>query len=107
MFVRRLAHNTYLEVLVGVGVFGFAAYMTMIAVSMSELTRAMRTKWAEGYEWMRDLAFYLLLSLLTVLVGLMFLSMPFEYVIWLPVAGGLVAGRLARRYAVDPKNGET
>ncbi len=96
---RRVVHNTYLEVAVGVGIIGFGAYMTMLAVSMKEYVRAMRAKWSAQYQSMSDLAFYGMLSLLAVLVGAMFLSMMHTYDIWLPAAGGLAAGRIAHRYA--------
>jgi hypothetical protein len=47
-----------------------------------------------------------MMSLVSVMVGALFLSIEFEYIIWLPAAAGLVAGGLARRYAVRPKSAE-
>ena len=52
---------------------------------------------------MRHIGFYLLLSHITALIGAIFLSFPFIYIIWIPLAGLLAAGRMARR--AERKNG--
>ena len=96
---RRVVHNTYAEVLVGVGIIGFGAYMTMLLLTVREFLRAMRAKWSAQDEHMSHLAFYAMLSFLAVLFGAIFLSMAHSYDIWLPAAGGLAAGCIARRYA--------
>jgi O-antigen ligase len=106
LFVRRVAHNSYLEVAAGVGIFGFMAWIMMIGIAFREFIRAIRARWPEQYEWMPHLAFYTMMSLVSVMVGALFLSIEFEYIIWLPAAAGLVAGGLARRYAVRPKSAE-
>jgi O-antigen ligase len=99
---RRVVHNTYLETLVGVGIIGFGAYMMMLALTAREFLRAMRAKWSAQYQYMSSLAYYGLLSFITVLIGANFLSMAHSYDIWLPAAGGLAAGCIARRYTATP-----
>jgi O-antigen ligase len=99
LFVRMPVHNVFLEILVGLGIFGFLAYMAMHITAIREYVRAMRVRWRPEHEWMRHLSFYLMLSLIVALIGGLFLSYAFYYVIWLPLAIGLAAGRIARRYA--------
>lgn len=97
MFVRMFVHNTYLEILVGVGLFGFAAYLLLQLCGFVEYLRVRRAPWKPEHEWMRHIGFYLLLSHVAALIGGLFLSFPFAYVIWVPLAGLLAAGRIARR----------
>jgi len=103
VFQRMVAHNAYLEVAVGVGLFGIAAYLTMLGFVFAGFRKAIRTKWPAEFNWMPHVAFYMMVSFGSVLVGAIFLSMPFEYLIWLPAAAGLVAGRMAERYAIPQK----
>ncbi|MCZ6767426.1 MAG: O-antigen ligase family protein [bacterium] len=97
MFVRIPVHNVYLEILVGVGLFGLAAYLLLQLCGFVEYLRVRRAPWKPEHEWMRHIGFYLLISHLAALIGGLFLSLPFAYVIWIPLAGLLAAGRIARR----------
>ncbi len=99
LVVRKVAHNAYLEILVNVGIFGFAAYMSMLLVGLKEFVRGVRGRWTEEYQWMRHLAFYAMVAYVSALMGVVFLSMPFDYIIWLQLAIGLAAGQMARRDA--------
>lgn len=97
MFIRIPVHNVYLEILVGVGLFGLAAYLLLQLCGFVEYLRVRRAPWKPEHEWMRHIGFYLLLSHVAALIGGLFLSFPFAYVIWIPLAGLLAAGRIARR----------
>lgn len=104
---HRVAHNAYLEVAVGVGIFGFGAWLAAILVALSESIRAVRWRWRAEFAWMPHLAFSAGLSLVASMMGVVFLSMPFDYIIWLPVAGCLICGGLARRFANPREIAET
>jgi O-antigen ligase len=103
VFAPRVTHNSFLDVAVGTGIVGLMAYLTMIWVGIRGFVRAMRARWAPEYEWMPHLVFYTMMSLATVLISSMFLSLSFEYIIWLPVAAGLVADGVTKRYALPPE----
>ncbi|MDH3216511.1 MAG: O-antigen ligase family protein [Candidatus Krumholzibacteria bacterium] len=106
-FHRMHVHNAYLQILVGLGIFGFIAYLATFGSSVAHFVTAMRTSWDEQHEWMRHLAFYLMVAFLSTLVGLFFGPTAFEYVTWLPAAGGLAAGRIAIKFRNEQKIGET
>lgn len=99
LVVRRVAHNAYLEILVNVGIFGFVAYMSMLLIGFREFVRGVRAKWVAEYLWMRHLTFYAMVAYVSALMGVVFLSMPFDYIIWLQLAIGLAAGQMASRHA--------
>lgn len=96
VYVRIAAHNAALDLLCGVGFIGFGAYASMLVAAFGHFHDAMRATWEREAEWMRHLAFYVLVSVGAILVGAMFLSIWHVYILWLPVAIGLAAGRLAR-----------
>jgi O-antigen ligase len=98
MFHRIDVHSSYLQVLVGVGLFGFLAYMAAYASAAAHAVTAMRARWSKEYAWMRHLTFYLLVGFLSTLAGIVFGTDAFEYLTWLPAAGCLAAGRIALRY---------
>ncbi len=99
LIVRMGAHNTYLEIVTGVGVFGFIAYLTMPAAGFRGFLRGIRARWSPENRWMNDLSFYLLLSLVAVLIGAFFQMIQFYRLFWLPVVCGIIVGRLA----TDPR----
>lgn len=101
LFARMVVHNAFMEILVGVGLFGLIAYLAMFGSAFSQLVHTMRIRWRGELAWLADLSYYLICSLAATMCGALFLSIPFNYVLWLPVAGALVAGRVARRYASE------
>jgi O-antigen ligase len=105
-FARLGVHSSYLQVLVGLGIFGFIAYMAAYASAVGHFVAAMRTRWDKQYEWMQHLTFYLLVSFLSTLVAITFGTDAFEYLTWLPAAGGLAAGRIALRYGAGSRTGD-
>lgn len=96
LFLRIVVHNTYLEILVGTGIFGLTAFLVTIGSGLRHAFHGMRTTWRSQPEWMRSLSFYCLLSGLSILMSAFFGTMPFRYPIWVPVAMGLVVGNLLR-----------
>jgi O-antigen ligase len=93
--VKMVAHNGYVEVLTGVGIFGFIAFLLMPFAGLRGVLKAWKAPWPAEHRWMKDLSFYLLLSLVAALIGVFFQHLHFYRVLWFPIAAGLVAGRLA------------
>ena len=105
--VTMVAHNGYLEILTGVGLFGFIAYIMMPVAAIRGFVRAIKTRWPEEHRWMNDLSYYFLLSLIAVLIGTFFQHVHFYRLFWLPVAAGVVAGILADEARRRAKKTET
>lgn len=97
LYIALVAHNSYLEILAGLGLIGFTAYICMLLSGLRGFARGMKHHWKAGTIWMKDLSFYMMLSFVSALMNAMFLSEQFGYFIWFPLAGGLVAGNLVRK----------
>jgi O-antigen ligase len=107
LYVKIGAHNGYLEILTGVGIFGFIAFILMPASAIRGFVKAFKTPWPEDHRWMKDLSYYFLLSAIAVFVAVFFEQSQFYRVYWLPLAAGLVAGRLADEARGSIKKSET
>lgn len=95
LFVRIGAHNSYLEILVGTGIFGFLSLMAIFWSSMRRCLQGLRSRFGDPVEKrIRNLSFYTVIALISPLLGALFLSSPFSYSIWIPLAAGLVLGRI-------------
>ncbi len=97
LFVRIWVHNAYLEILVGVGVFGFLAFIGIFLVGIRNLCRAVRARWGAERWFMQSLSFYIAVSLISAMICMLFSSRTFAYFLWIPLAGGLVAGNVVKR----------
>ncbi len=95
LIVRMGAHNTYIEILTGVGIFGFIAYIMMPVAGIRGFLRGIRAPWSPENRWMSDLSYYFLLSLIAVLMGAFFQMVQFYRLFWVPVICGVIAGRMA------------
>jgi O-antigen ligase len=107
LFVRIGTHNTYLDILVWLGIFGFAAYMAVLFSGIKGFIAGIKTRWGSDLRWMSHLSYYFLISFLAILFGAIFQSLSFYYFIWLPVAAGVIAQRLAGTHREIEKNPET
>ncbi|UCG51130.1 MAG: O-antigen ligase family protein [Candidatus Latescibacterota bacterium] len=107
VIARIPTHDAYLDVLVEVGILGFAAYMAVLFSGIRGFITAMRTRWDSEHRWMRDLSFYFLISFLSSLFGAFFQSAAYYYLLWIPVAGGVLARRLALEAGQNTKISET
>lgn len=96
VFVRIVVHNSYLEILVGTGVFGLAAFLAILWSGVRHSLAGARHHWRNQPEWMRSLAFYLALATISMFLSAFFGTMPFRYPLWVPIAAGLVIGNLLR-----------
>jgi O-antigen ligase len=96
-------HNGYLELLVGVGIFGFTAWAGMIYAGLRDCHRCLKAEWHNVPVKMRSLCFYTLVAIISGLFSNLFDSSEFNYVLWVPLAGGLAAGNMLRR-RIDTTN---
>jgi O-antigen ligase len=96
VFLRIVVHNSYLEILVGTGVFGLAAFLGILWSGVRHALAGARHRWRSQPEWTRSLAFYFALSAISICLSAFFGTMPFRYPMWVPVAAGLVIGNLLR-----------
>ncbi|MBI4720948.1 MAG: O-antigen ligase family protein [Chitinivibrionia bacterium] len=99
LFVRIVVHNLYLEILAGTGILGFLSLMLVFWSGIRECLKGIRARRRAALEGMHALSFYMLLSFVSSLIAGLFLSTPFSYSIWTPLAGGLVVGAMASRDA--------
>ncbi|NIM20762.1 MAG: hypothetical protein GTO51_11140 [Candidatus Latescibacteria bacterium] len=104
LVVRIVAHNAYLEILSGVGLFGFLAYVGFCVSAVQNCLKGIRARWEARTAWMGDLSFYILISFIASLISCMFASTEFAYFVWFPLAGGLVAGNLVRRHVAQKES---
>jgi O-antigen ligase len=94
LFIRIVAHNTYLEIAVGVGIFGLVAFLGMMGAGVRHAWDGSRSVWAGRDAWLNSFSFYCFLSLVSIAISGIFLTFPFRYPLWVPVAAGLVIGNL-------------
>jgi len=96
LFVRIVVHNTYLEILVGMGIFGLMSFLSIILSGMRHSLAGIRHRWTRHPVWLQSASFYWTLSGISICMSAFFGTMPFRYFIWVPVAAGLVIGNLLR-----------
>jgi O-antigen ligase len=96
VFLRIVVHNTYLEILVGTGVFGLMTFLWMVLAGLRATVSGARRRWVTQPVWIQSLCFYVALSGISIWASALFGSMPFRYPLWIPVAAGLVIGNLLR-----------
>lgn len=95
LFRRIPVHDAYMDVLSWLGIFGFLAFLSVLASGIRGFVIAARARWSDDLKWMSRLSYYFLVSFVAVLIGAAFQSVALYYLLWLPVAGGVVARRLA------------
>jgi O-antigen ligase len=101
LFVKIDVHNMYVEILVGMGVVGFLSFLAVHFSAYRVFRRVMR-QCSDRNDRIGRFAFYFLLAYLATLISGVFQSITFYYVVWLPVAGGLAADRIARGAGENP-----
>ena len=75
---RRYAHNTYLEVVVGTGLLGLAAFAGLLITAWRNLYQASRRLIEKGDRYHGDLVMHYLIAFSALLIFLMFFSDVFQ-----------------------------
>jgi O-antigen ligase len=96
VFLRIVVHNSYLEILVGTGVFGLLGFLFILGSGARFSLEGARHRWQRHPAWMQSMCFYFMLSAVSICMSAFFGTMPFRYPLWVPVAAGLVIGNLLR-----------
>lgn len=95
-YLRRQAHNTYVEVLIGSGIPGLALWLTVVALALRDLRFAQRTLRARGDPQGADLADAWLIAGLSLLAYLMILSFLNLKLLWVTLAVSTLMAERAR-----------
>jgi len=98
VWVRIVVHNAYMEVLVGAGVFGLIAFLSMLVAGFHQMVRGTRVR-VSWPAWMPTLSYYFALSMVAAVLSALFLSIMYRYLLWVPTAAGLVIGNIIRVYS--------
>jgi O-antigen ligase len=99
LFVRIVVHNSYLEILVGTGIFGLLSFLFIMLSGFRHTLAGVRARWQGQPEWMRSACFYCALSAASIWMSSFFGTMPFRQPFWVPIATGLVIANLMREDA--------
>lgn len=82
---RRVAHNTYLEVIVGTGLIGFFFFLLILAITLMNYQKAERHFRSAGMEKMATWVRAYQISFVSQLIYFLFLSGNYEKYIWLSI----------------------
>lgn len=96
LFLRIVVHNSYLEILVGTGIFGLSSFLFIILSGFRHNLAGARARWEGQPDWVRSACFYCALSALSIWMSAFFGTMPFRQPFWVPIATGLVIANLLR-----------
>jgi O-antigen ligase len=96
---RRKAHNTYIEVIVGTGVLGLAAFLSILGCAFRDFTKARRIHLERGNRAMAHLVGSYRISLFALCVYLFVYSDVYHKYLLLSLALSQVALRLAEQGA--------
>jgi O-antigen ligase len=96
VFVRIVAHNTYLETLVGTGIFGLSSFLFIMLSGFRHTVAGARARWEGQPEWTQSACFYCMLSAISIWMSAFFGSIPFRHPFWVPIAVGFVIANLLR-----------
>jgi O-antigen ligase len=99
LFIRIGAHNSYLEILSGLGLFGLLAYLSIFYSAIRQCILGMRARWRKQDEWMRDFSYYVMIALISVLISGLTGNYEYTYMLWIPVAGALALANLRKERA--------
>jgi probable O-glycosylation ligase (exosortase A-associated) len=90
---KQVAHNTYLEILVGTGLMGFVPFMSLLVTALSTTWKLARHE--EKYPYRAHVSAGLFAGLGGYLLSSLFLSQQYEKTLWLLIAMVVMVRRLA------------
>jgi O-antigen ligase len=91
--VRRVAHNTYLEILVGTGLIGLAPFMALLALSLFRAWKLANCDQCQPY--LASVSAGLFAGMGGYFLSCLFLSQQYEKTLWLLLAMVVVVQQLA------------
>jgi O-antigen ligase len=94
---RRVAHNSYMEVIVGAGLFGFVIYMIILGIAFKNFNTAKAIFYKNAMPDMVSLTRAYQYGFLAVLVGFLFLSVNYFKYFWLSLALSQAALTIAKQ----------
>lgn len=97
LFYRIVAHNSYLDVLVGMGIFGLLCLLFIQYSSLRHTVAGARNRWEGQPEWLRAACFYCVLSALSIWMSAFFGTIYFTHPFWIPMGIGIVIANLLRQ----------
>jgi len=101
LWIRIVVHNTYMEVLVGTGIFGLTAFLAALVAALRHPAAGAREVW-RGRAWMRPLCYYVVVAMVAAMTSALFLSLGYRYLLWIPAAAALIVGGLRREMRRAP-----
>jgi O-antigen ligase len=97
LYLRIGAHNMHLEVLSGLGLIGYFVFLSIYYTAARQCVRGMKGRWREQESWIRDIAYYFLVALLSTFISGVFADFEFDYLVWIPIAGTMVIANLTNK----------
>lgn len=93
--IRRFAHNSYLEVLIGTGILGLLAFLAIIVLTLKNFYFAKKRFHILGEERMASLTGAYRLSFVAIMMYFLFLSSTYHKYFWITIALSQIALRLS------------
>ena len=98
------AHNTYLEILTGMGMVGFIPFIMILFLSWKELRAVQNTsKRIKALSVLNSYSTALELGFLSLLVAGLFISLDFSKILWLAVTLTTVMANIRRNYIISER----
>ncbi len=91
---RIVAHNTYLDLLAGVGAIATAVWLGIFLSVQTALTQIVRDPTLDPER--RGLAFYIITCIVSGLISALFLSIQLKYLLWFSLGLGLAVVEVTR-----------
>jgi len=100
----RHAHNTYLEVAVGTGILGFLVFSIIILIALRNFLRARKLFSLNGEKKMASLTGDYMLSFVSILIFINFLSDFSHHYLWISLALSQVALKISQDSSIQESN---
>jgi len=98
---KRAAHNTYIEVIIGSGIIGLAAFLALLGYSLRSFSRARRMFLIAGQENLALLTSAYRLSLIILMIYLVIASLEFHKYLLVALAASQIALHFARKSVME------
>jgi O-antigen ligase len=99
ILVRIATHNSYFEILCGLGIFGLLAYLSVVYSAFRQFALGIKARWVGQNQWMGHFSFYAMLSFLAAAIAGFSANLEFNYLFWIPMAAAFAIGNLRKQAA--------